>query len=368
MPTLKGATPEVGVSILISIIIPTYNERENLRELLRRIDNAMKSNGLRDYEVVIVDDNSPDGTADLAEELSNVYPVKVVRRPGKLGLSSAILDGLRVARGDTVVVMDADLQHPPEVIPKLVRAAESDGCDIVIASRYVKGGSVGDWSFLRKVISKGAILIAKILLPRSRGVRDPMSGFFLFRRSVVDGARNLNPKGFKILLEILVKGNYRRVCEVPYKFGRRFKGESKLSTKEMINYILHVLELSPSFIRFALVGGSGTLVNLGFLALERYVIGLPHVIAAPIAIEVSVINNFILNDIWTFKHVRRGSKLLRLVKFHGSSAAGILTQLAVSIGVYELLIHESIIAQIIGIIAGFILNYMISRRFVWREK
>ncbi len=355
------------MSRLISIVVPTYNERGNIPALLERLRKALNDRGIA-YEVIIVDDNSPDGTADVAQELSKIHPVKVVRRPGKLGLSSAVLDGLKVAEGEYIVVMDADLQHPPEVIPEMIEAAEN-GCDIVIASRYVAGGSVGNWSILRKLISKGAILLAHILLPQSRRVRDPMSGFFLFRREVLEDVKNLNPRGFKILLEVLVKGKYSSVCEVPFRFGRRFKGESKLSSKEIVNYVLHLLELSPSFIRFAIVGGSGTLVNLGVLSLCRYVVGLPHAIAAPIAIETSVINNFILNDRWTFKHSRVGSWVARLLKFHVSSAAGVLTQLAVSLGVYyEVGLHESVLAQIIGIVAGFILNYVISRKFVWRER
>ncbi len=351
---------------LISIIVPTYNERENIEELVKRIDASLRKEGLK-YEIIIVDDNSPDGTADVAESLSSKYPIKVVRRPGKLGLSSAVLDGFKVAEGDLVVVMDADLQHPPEVIPKLVRTA-ANGCDIVIASRYVKGGSVGEWSVLRKLISKGATLIARILLPQSRNVKDPMSGFFLFKREVLEGSEGLDPKGFKILLEILVKGRYRSVCEVPFKFGQRFKGQSKLGMKEVINYVIHVLTLSPSYLKFAIVGGIGTIVNLAVLYVERYLLGIPHVIAAPIAIEVSVLNNFTLNDLWTFKTARKGSWVSRLVKFHGSSAAGILTQVGVSIGTYEFIVHNSILAQLLGIIAGFILNYVISKKYVWKAK
>jgi len=362
-----AAASREEVSRLISIVIPTYNERDNIPVLLERLKRALNDRGI-EYEVIIVDDNSPDGTAEVARQLSKVHPVKVVRRPGKLGLSSAVLDGVKVAEGEYIVVMDADLQHPPEVIPKMIEAAER-GCDIVVASRYVPGGSVGNWSTVRKLISKGAILLAHILLPQSRNVKDPMSGFFLFRREVLEQARNLNPRGFKILLEILVKGRYSKVCEVPFKFGTRFKGESKLSSKEILNYVLHLLELSPSFIRFAIVGGTGTFVNLGVLSLCRYVIGLPHAVAAPIAIEASVINNFVLNDRWTFKHSRVGSWVTRLLKFHVSSAVGVLTQLAVSLGVYyEAGLHESVVAQIIGIIAGFVLNYLISRRFVWRER
>ncbi len=229
-------------NVVLSVIVPTYNERENLRELLERVDRALS--GIP-YEVIIVDDNSPDGTADLAEELSRVYPVRVVRRSGRLGLASAVLDGFKVSEGKFVAVMDADLQHPPEVLPRLYAMVANGGCDIAIASRYVEGGRVEGWPFFRRFMSWGATLIARTLLPRVRGVRDPMSGYFMFRRKVVEGViSEMNPKGFKILLEILVKGVWREACEVPYTFSVRKRGRSKLGLKEVANYLLHVLELS----------------------------------------------------------------------------------------------------------------------------
>ncbi len=347
----------------ITIIVPTYNEKDNIPELLSRIDSSLRSRGIN-YEVVIVDDNSPDGTAEVALKLSSKYPVKVLKRPGKLGLASAVIDGLKLASSNLVVVMDADLQHPPEVIPKLYEEALK-GYDIVIASRYVKGGSVGNWSFTRKLISKAAIVLAHILVPRTRGIKDVTSGFFLFRKEIINNA-NLSPRGFKILMEILAKGRYSKVTEVPYKFSTRKYGRSKLSRSEIINYMIHLINLSPTYLKFALVGATGTLVNLGILALLRYVFGLIHEVAAAISIEASIINNFILNDLWTFKHRRRGSWALRLIKFHISCALAVITQYIVSVAIYHLLIAESVIAQLIGILAGFIVNYLISKTYVWR--
>lgn len=353
--------------VLISIVVPTYNERENIGELLRRIDRALSAENIA-YEVIIVDDNSPDGTADYAEELSRTYPVRVLRRPGKLGLSSAVLDGVKASKGSVIAVMDADLQHPPEVLPLMLRELMGNGCDLVIASRYVKGGSVGNWSFLRKVISKGAILVARILLPKVRSVKDPMSGYFMFKREAVESCmEHMNPRGFKILLEVIVKGNLSRVCEVPYTFGTRYRGKSKLSTKEVVNYLLHVLNLAPDYVRFAIVGATGTAVNLGILALLRYVFGVPHAYASAAAIEASVINNFVLNDVWTFKSSKKAGALRRFIKFHLSSALGLLTQWLVSYVIYYAVLNQSIIAQLIGILAGFIVNYMLSKKFVWRS-
>jgi len=353
--------------VLLSIVVPTYNERENIGELLKRIDKALSAENIV-YEVIIVDDNSPDGTADYAEELSRIYPVRVLRRPGKLGLSSAVMDGVRLSKGSIVAVMDADLQHPPEVLPKMLKILVSNGCDLVIASRYVKGGSVGSWSLLRKVISKGAILIARILLPKVRNVKDPMSGYFMFRREVIAPCiERMNPRGFKILLEVIVKGNLSKICEVPYTFGTRYRGKSKLSTKEVMNYLFHVLNLAPDYVRFAMVGAAGTVVNLGILALLRYALGVPHAYASAAAIEASVINNFILNDVWTFKSSKKAGALRRFIKFHLSSALGLLTQWIVSYVIYYVIFSQSIIAQLVGILAGFTVNYVLSKKFVWRS-
>jgi dolichol-phosphate mannosyltransferase len=346
------------------VVVPTYNERDNIVELIRRIDNALK--GI-DYEVVVVDDNSPDGTADVAEGLSKDYPVRVVRRPGKLGLATAVLDGVRSSRGDYVVVMDADLQHPPEVIPKMYEELIK-GYDIVIASRYVVGGSVGGWGLTRRLISKTAILIAKLLIPKVRGIEDPISGFFMFRKEVLEGV-SLSPKGFKILLEVLVKGRYSRVSEVPYTFGVRVRGTSKLSSKELINYITHLLTLTPykTLLKFLVVGSIGTLVNLSVLYVLRYFLSVEHLIASALSIEASIINNYILHELWTFKDRRLGSWLVRLLKFHGSTALAVTTQYVVSQVLHYVLGVESIVSQFVGILFGFVINYILSTRFVWRR-
>jgi len=223
----------------LSLIVPTYNEAENISELLERVERSLKG---RSFEIIIVDDNSEDGTADIAEKLNAKYGnINVLRRSGRLGLGSAVADGIRVARGDFLAVMDADLQHPPELLPRMLEEAEK-GFDIVIASRYVKGGGVEEWSSLRRIISAGAIFLAHILLPKTKNIKDPISGFFLVRRSAVDGVI-LSHAGYKILLEILAKGMYDRVAEVSYTFKPRKRGKSKLSLKEMINYASLLLKL-----------------------------------------------------------------------------------------------------------------------------
>ena len=223
----------------LSVIVPTYNEAENVRELIERIEASLK--GL-DFEVIVVDDSSPDGTAEIAEQLGKAYGnVRVIKRPRKMGLASAVLEGMKVAKHEFVAVMDADLQHPPELLPKLLEKA-GKGHDVVIASRYVEGGGVERWSFWRRLISRGATLLAHALLPKTRNVKDPLSGFFLFKKSVVEGVE-LNPIGYKLLLEVLVRERYESVAEVPYVFKARRRGRSKLGLKEVLDYVVFLFKL-----------------------------------------------------------------------------------------------------------------------------
>ena len=220
----------------VSLIIPTYNEHDNITVLVSKISDALTGYS---YEIIFVDDNSRDGTAEMAESLKDKYPIEVIVRKGKKGLASAVVDGLEHAPGSTVLVMDADLQHPPEVIPDLLAAIEK-GADIAIASRYIAGGGCQGWGLLRRLISKGAIFLSHLLLPATRRAKDPVSGYFAFKKEVVKGAR-LNPSGFKILMEIMVMGKYESVTEVPFTFVTRQKGESKLNARQQIDKKVEIL-------------------------------------------------------------------------------------------------------------------------------
>lgn len=343
----------------MSIIIPTYNERGNLEELLARISSSLMGVS---YEVIVVDDSSPDGTAEVALALPRELPIRVIIRPQRSGLSSAALDGFRAANGDVLCVMDADLQHPPELLPELYRRSSS--YDVVIASRYVEGGSVEGWSFFRRLLSRGSIILARLLIPKVRRIKDVSSGYFAVRRGCLN-LDGMNPKGFKILLEVLARGNWSSFIEVPYAFGLRRSGRSKLGVRTIVSYLLHVLELSSPFLRFAVVGAVGTAVNLLSLWLMRYSISLEHELASVIAIELSLINNFFLNDVWTFRRKRRGGFLRSLSSYHLTNLSGVTTQFIVSASLHRLLGLESIASQFIGIILGFVVNYSLSRRLVW---
>lgn len=216
---------------MLSIVVPTFNEAGSLPKLAERLHAALAD---REWELVVVDDGSPDGTADVAEALAPRIPVRVVRRAGKAGLASAVVAGFAAARGDVLLVMDADLSHPPEVVPALADAI-ANGADLAVGSRYVKGGGVMDWPLRRRVVSRVACLMGSALVP----VRDATSGFFALRRAVVDGVK-LNPIGFKIGFEVIARGRYTKVVEVPYTFRDRELGASKFGRREIIQYVVQL--------------------------------------------------------------------------------------------------------------------------------
>jgi dolichol-phosphate mannosyltransferase len=226
----------VSKNPLVSIIIPTYNEKENIGIIVPEIFSTLERQGMKG-EVIIVDDNSPDGTGKVAEVMGRKYSVKVIHRPGKFGLSSAVLEGFKRADGEIIGVMDADLSHPPEIIPSLVKPIMEDAADITVGSRYA-GGEIKGWPFKRKVISKAASLLAKPLTD----VKDPMSGFFFFKKRLLEG-KELNPSGYKIGLEIFVKSDSARTVEIPYTFSDRRFGKSKLDLKEDFAYLKHLIKL-----------------------------------------------------------------------------------------------------------------------------
>jgi len=219
------------VPTFASVIVPTYNEAGSLPQLVRRLGAALQG---RDWELVVVDDGSPDGTADLAPGMSPAQPVRVVRRAAKAGLASAVVAGFADARGDTLVVMDADLSHPPEIVPQLLAALDS-GADLAIGSRYVSGGGALDWPMSRRVVSRVACIMGNVLVP----VRDSTSGFFAMRRTVVDGVK-LNPIGFKIGFEVMARGRYAKAVEVPYVFRDRELGKSKFGRREIGQYLVQL--------------------------------------------------------------------------------------------------------------------------------
>ncbi|MFQ6129253.1 MAG: glycosyltransferase [Candidatus Hadarchaeaceae archaeon] len=364
MPEAKYQHPEV------SIIVPTYNERENLPMLAQGVSKSLK--GVK-YELIIVDDNSPDGTGKIADELAKKFKnFKALHRREKKGLATAVVYGLKHAYAPTVCVMDADLQHPPEKIPELLTEIKG-GADIAIASRYVRKGDVKKWGKRRRFISRGAEFLSRLTVPRTQGLTDPLSGFFAFKQKVISNAK-LNPVGFKILLEILVKGTWEKIAEVPYVFGKRVHGKSSLGFGEHFTYLRHLLRLmraggeSSRLLKFCLVGASGVVVNLGLLWILTEIAGLFYLVSAAFSIETSILSNFVLNELWTFRDRTRSTSGIpkRASKFNLIGIVGFVINLVIIGALTELLGMHYMISALFGIAGAMLWNYVMSAMWTWR--
>ncbi len=354
----------------ISMIIPTYNERDNIVPLVERLSQALNNHK---YEILLVDDNSQDGTVETAAGLTSKYPIKVLVRKNEKGLATAVLHGFKYAQGSIIGVMDADLQHPPEVNAALLQAIEN-GADMAVASRYIPGGGVPNWGLVRRVISKGALSLAHLFLPSSRKVKDPRSGFFMFKRAGMDQIE-FKPIGYKILLEMLVMGNFQNVVEVPFIFEDRSSGRSKMKARQQIDYLKHIFSLMRRkgelvrFLKFIGVGLSGVVVNEGILWILTRFAGLPYYISSIFGIEASIISNFVLNDRFTFADRRTGKSqafLYRLLKFNVTCAAGAGIQYGLLLLFTEVVGVNYLISNFIGIVVAFLWNYMLSNVWTWK--
>jgi dolichol-phosphate mannosyltransferase len=356
---------------MISIIVPTYNEKDNIKPLIERLHETLKKYR---YEVIIVDDNSSDGTVEIATGLSKKYPLKVLVRKDEKGLATAVLHGFKFAQGDIIGVMDADLQHPPEINSKLIGAIEN-GADMAIASRYIDGGGCPNWGLLRKIISRGASIISHLFLPSVRKIKDPMSGFFMFKKNCIEGIK-FKPIGYKILLEMLVMGKFNKVAEIPFTFEDRGSGASKMKATQQIDYLKHVFslmihsgELARVF-KFISVGLSGVIVNEGILWFLTECIKFPYYASSVFGIEASIISNFIFNDRFTFKDMRNKSTTFfnRLLKFNFTCGVGALIQYGLLILFTEVFGVNYLISNLIGIMVAFIWNYTLSLGWTWKSK
>ena len=374
----------------VSVIIPTYNESENIIQVLKSIGEHLPKDV--EIEAIVVDDNSPDGTGKVVEDYITDarnevgYSINIIHRETKSGLSSAILDGIQHSSAETIVVMDSDFSHPPKIIPQLVEEIKTSGYDIAIASRYTEGGEVSGWSTKRKLISKGATGIAKAGLGVNES--DPMSGFFAFKRKILEGIK-FDAIGYKMLLEILVKTKGAKVKEIPYTFTDRTRGSSKLDSSTMFDFVTSVWKLyryghatkvsdtrtSVRFIskagRFYTVGASGLLVNyLVSLLFADAVVNFWYIHATVIGIAISMTSNFILNKIWTFEDRNFEAKktLGQYGKFVGFSSLGALIQLGM---VYVLVDNYQIIyplALIIAVIIAASSNFILNKKWTFKEK
>jgi len=355
----------------VSIIIPTYKEKDNISKLFNRILNVFKTNKING-EIIVVDDNSQDGTEEVVNKyIKDNYPVKLIVRKDERGLASACLQGFKKAKGNIILVMDADFQHPPEKIPELINSIQK-GADIAIASRYAQGGSTGEFSRGRNLVSKGASVLANMFFKEIKNIKDKESGFFAFKKEVIDGI-NLKPKGYKILLEILILGNYEKIVEIGYEFGKRSAGESKLGVYIIFSYISHLINLLwvsgklIKFCKFCIVGLVGVVVNLGVLYFLTNA-GLYYMISGAISLELSVLTNFFFNRAWTFKKEAKNAKLgPSILKDHATRFVGVLINYACLYVFTEILNLYYITSMAIGIVIATIWNFTGNSLWVWKS-
>jgi dolichol-phosphate mannosyltransferase len=416
----------------LSVIVPTYNESENILHLLRSIIKNIPSSFVS--EIIVVDDNSPDRTGEIVEiyspelqgkssliksgdvrqaqqkpdpvldnlvSVENNKPdlsqcsIKVLHRPEKKGLIPAILEGISYSKGRYILVMDADFSHSPERIPELVAELEDSGIDMVVASRYMKGGSIIGWPLRRRLISKGAVKIAKYGLPIQKEVEDPMSGFFALKRHIIEGIK-IDSEGYKILLEILVKAKNVRVKEIPYMFTDRKAGKSKLDRGVMFDYIKAVHHLyrygrksrktmvgprreekrkSVLFFskagRFYTVGASGLLLNyfVSIILTNNSIEGLGYIQATIVGIIVSNISNFFLNKAWTFEDTDFSIK--KTIKQYGLFAAITAGGAVIQLGSLYVFLESGLqyeISLILAVALASVSNFLLNKKWTFGEE
>jgi len=374
-----------------SVIIPTYNEKDNIPVLVEAIQKAIKD--IR-HEIIIVDDNSPDGTWKVAEKLQKSNPaLTVIRRINERGLSSAVITGMSVAKGNVFAVIDADMQHDESILPLLYNAVQTNGVDVAIGSRGVEGGSYGNWSKKRRLISWVAATMARIVLKDP--IKDPMSGFFAISKDFYSRvADKINPRGFKILLEFVARADRPGVKEIGFTFRNRVHGETKLSGSVIRNYIIALYDLkfgkyiSPTFFLYSLVGLSGVFVNLLGFAIGEWA-GLPRIhtgilgsldplfLSVPFGIQISILSNYLINNYFTFYETRRKGKghIKGFFLFETVSLLGLVIQT----GVFQLLYTNQFMffadgevvsryfSNAAGIIAATASNYYLNANLTWEK-
>lgn len=374
----------------LSVIIPTYNESQNILMILESVAQNLPS-GI-DSEIIVVDDDSPDGTGKIVEvyaknfEKRKGHHIKVIHRHVKRGLSSAILKGIQAAKGEAIVVMDGDFSHPPQTIQKMLDELQHPECDIVVASRYVKDGSVSGWPFKRRLISKGATKIAQLGLGIK--IKDPMSGFFAFKRHIIKNV-NFDAIGYKMLLEILVKTKGVMVKEIPYIFTNRKSGSSKLNMSVVFDYVKAVWKLyrygksirekekrtSVRFLskagRFYTVGASGFFVNyLASFLFGTVLSNLWYLHANMVGIIFSITSNFILNKVWTFEDrnfdIRKTARQYGL--FLGFSGIGAFLQLVMVYYLVESYHLNYPISLLLAVAIASIGNFILNKRWTFKER
>jgi dolichol-phosphate mannosyltransferase len=361
----NGRHPDVAASL--AVVIPTRNEAENIGPLLNELDAVLPE----ETEIIFVDDSTDETPTVIEDERGRrVRRITLVHRSARArrdGLAGAVAHGLRLATTEWVCVLDADLQHPPQLVPRLLERAQAGGVDVVVASRYCGNGGT-EFHRGRSLLSRFSTSAAKILFQRSlRGVTDPMSGFFLVRRASVPFER-LRPRGFKILLEILVRARNLRVAEVPFRFGTRHAGESKASLAEGIHYLwqLSLLRFGGNLGRFLLVGLSGLAVNSVAFLLLYDLAHIHYLVAAVISTQFSTTWNFIFVERWVFGHRRlKTGTWSRFWKFLVVNNLSLLLRGPAMVVLVSYLRLSPALANVIALAAIALLRFGIADTMIW---
>jgi dolichol-phosphate mannosyltransferase len=358
---------------LLSVVIPTFNEVKNVALHFASLQNVLA--GLR-WEAVYVDDDSPDGTADALRAMAQEFPnVRVIQRIGRRGLSSAVIEGILSTSTPYVAVMDCDLQHDDKLLPKMLDVLQSEPVDIVIGSRFVSGGSTGDWDNKRLAMSKFATRVSRIIVKQD--ISDPMSGYFMITRPAFDGAvKELSGHGFKILLDLFASSpSPLRFKELPFTFGLRQHGDSKVDSTVLIEYAFMLIDkyfggfVPPRLVFFSAVGAFGTLVHFAVLSSALFISKASFELAQSLATIVAMTSNFFINNEITFRDKRlRGFKMLwGLLTFYLVCFVGVFG----NVGISSYLFNHAYtwwLAALAGIAIGTIWNYSMSSAVTWRKK
>lgn len=366
-PLIVRSSPE------LSVVIPTFNERENVGEVVKRLDACLR--GIH-WEVIFVDDDSPDGTARVVREIAGEdYRVRLVHRVGRRGLSSACIEGMLASSSPYLAVMDADLQHDERLLPYMLSVLKDENLDVVIGSRNIEGGGMGNLAADRQNKSQIAARLSNLMLKNE--LKDPMSGFFAMKKEVLlDSVRNLSGIGFKILLDIFASSpRPLKFKELPYTFRMRRAGESKLDSMVAWEYVMMLLDktfgryVPVRFIPFALIGGVGVVVHLAVLWLIYRYLGHTFVSGQIVATLAAMTSNFFLNNTFTYRDRRLiGWGLLRgWISFALACSIGTIS----NVGVATYLFHGDTVGWIgsalSGIIVGAVWNYAVTSVYTWNK-
>ncbi len=347
----------------VSVVLPTYNEAQNLPVLVPQILAELQRNGIRG-EVIVVDDDSPDGTgSEVAPRLAAQYPVRLLLRKDVRGLATAVLEGFAASRATVCVVMDADGSHPPDKLGEMILPVLQGTADMTVGSRNLPGGGSENWPWHRRLVSGAAALLAR----RLSRLSDPTSGFMAIRRDLLDGLQ-LNPIGYKIVLEIAVKAGGANLREIPIVFHDRRRGKSKLGLGEQIRYLRHLSRLydfkypsAAEFLRFCLVGFSGLIVDMLAVVALRELSGLDTRACAVVGFLAAVTSNYFLNRYWTFRFARGVPLFSSYFKFVAVCSIGLVARLLVMHALIEFFLLDRggwyVLTNFIGILTATVINF-----------